>query len=302
MNRKHQKRHSRPYGCTYTSCDKSFGSKNDWKRHENTQHFQIETWRCREDSLTSKNKQCAKVVHRREHFQAHLKDHHHINDEEYIRAQTKNNRIGRNGQCGFWCGFCCEIVTLKKRGLEAWDERFSHIDDLHYKKGETIDSWVPLDEEVPKGFPRIHNQVVEECTTTPSPPSYEDEYESVITTREHSPRGEEIDGSITPQQLPCHARSRSPSLVRGNNEINITTTVTTTTTTSTPHGFDAVLASSSEHQQRQRHPPGQEKDTTPAPRLKVWYCCACMNGPFNCRIDDSCVVCQRKRCGLCVVQ
>jgi hypothetical protein len=44
--RKHLKRHKRPYGCTFQNCNKCFGSKSDWKRHENSQHFQMPTWRC----------------------------------------------------------------------------------------------------------------------------------------------------------------------------------------------------------------------------------------------------------------
>lgn len=149
--RKHKKRHTRPYGCTFTSCSKAFGSKNDWKRHENTQHYQIEAWRCHEESPASLIKQCAKVFHRREQFQAHLKDHHLIKDDEYVRAQTKLHRIGRNGQMKFWCGFCQKIVNLKASGLAAWDERFNHIDDYHFKQGRRIDEWYPLDKDIPKG-------------------------------------------------------------------------------------------------------------------------------------------------------
>ena len=32
------KRHTRPYGCTACECDKRFGSRSDWKRHEETVH------------------------------------------------------------------------------------------------------------------------------------------------------------------------------------------------------------------------------------------------------------------------
>ncbi|KAL8946991.1 MAG: hypothetical protein Q9222_006681 [Ikaeria aurantiellina] len=150
--KKHRKRHTRPYGCTFPGCMKKLGSKNDWKRHENTQHYQIETWRCHEYSKDSKIHQCADIFYRREQFQAHLRDKHQIQDEEHIRDQCKRHRIGRNGQSGFWCGFCKKIVELKSKGLEAWEERFSHIDDLHYKKGQTIYDWVPLDSDLPKGL------------------------------------------------------------------------------------------------------------------------------------------------------
>ncbi|RWA07760.1 hypothetical protein EKO27_g7355, partial [Xylaria grammica] len=45
--KKHEKRHEKPYGCTMPGCERRFGSKNDWKRHENTQHPMSETWRGR---------------------------------------------------------------------------------------------------------------------------------------------------------------------------------------------------------------------------------------------------------------
>ncbi|KAI4177993.1 MAG: hypothetical protein LQ343_000077 [Gyalolechia ehrenbergii] len=149
--KKHKKRHTRPYGCTYRGCSKKFGSKNDWKRHENTQHYQIEAWRCHEDSKTSAIGQCARIFYRREQFQTHLRETHK-RDEGYIREQCTSCRIGRNGQGAFWCGLCLGVVELRSKGLEAWEERFSHIDDLHYKKGQTIEEWIPLDSNLPKGL------------------------------------------------------------------------------------------------------------------------------------------------------
>lgn len=149
--RKHKKRHSRPYGCTFADCSKRLGSKNDWKRHENTRHYQVEAWRCHEPNPTSRINQCAKVFSRREQYQAHLRNQHKIKDEMEIRKRCQKHRIGRNGQNGFWCGFCRTIVTLTTKGLEAWDERFNHIDEQHFSKGLTIDNWYPLDKDIPIG-------------------------------------------------------------------------------------------------------------------------------------------------------
>ncbi|KAL8917037.1 MAG: hypothetical protein Q9208_008212 [Pyrenodesmia sp. 3 TL-2023] len=150
--RKHKKRHTRPYGCTFPGCSKKLGSKNDWKRHENTQHYQIETWRCHELSQTNSMGQCASIFYRREQFQSHLREKHGIEKDDDIRDKCRRHHIGRNGQTAFWCGFCKQIVELKTAGLDAWEERFSHIDDLHYKKGQTIYDWVPLDSDIPKGL------------------------------------------------------------------------------------------------------------------------------------------------------
>ncbi|KAL8834460.1 MAG: hypothetical protein Q9176_007484 [Flavoplaca citrina] len=149
--RKHRKRHTRPYGCTFPGCSKKLGSKNDWKRHENTQHYQIETWRCHEYSKSSPIGQCASIFYRREQFQGHLREKHQIQDDQNIQILCKRDRIGRNGQGKFWCGFCKKIVELKTKGLDAWEERFRHIDDQHYKQGQTIYDWVPLDGHVSKG-------------------------------------------------------------------------------------------------------------------------------------------------------
>ncbi|MCJ1288152.1 hypothetical protein MMC26_007507, partial [Xylographa opegraphella] len=142
-------------------CDlnKSFGSKNDWKRHENSQHpqhNQLDTWRCNEPTPTSEIYQCAKVSYRRDDFQDHLRVDHKINDEAHIQERCKKSRIGRNGQGGFWCGFCKEVVKLHTRGLEAWDERFNHIND-HFKRELSIANWYPVDKDVPKGLLKTSN-------------------------------------------------------------------------------------------------------------------------------------------------
>jgi hypothetical protein len=149
--KKHEKRHSRPWGCTSNDCHKTFGSKNDWKRHENSQHFQLETWRCHEHVASSKIGECARIFFRKDPYQAHLRRDHSITDEEYIKEQSRQRLIGRNNQSNFWCGFCKEIIKLKKRGLDAWDERFNHIDDNHFKRGQSIEDWYPLDKDLPKG-------------------------------------------------------------------------------------------------------------------------------------------------------
>ena len=129
-------------------------------------HWQAEAWKCAEPRenpklntdpahLKVQNKtkhQCGQVFYRREQFQVHLDEMHKVKNSEYTRQQCKLRRVGRNGQKGFWCGFCQTVVSLKKRGLEAWDERFTHIDDEHFKKGEKVEAWYPMDKELPKGI------------------------------------------------------------------------------------------------------------------------------------------------------
>lgn len=44
------------------------------------------------------------------------------------------------------------MVELKRRGPEAWDERFTHIDVEHFQKGKRVEEWFPMDKELPKGI------------------------------------------------------------------------------------------------------------------------------------------------------
>lgn len=168
VDSKHIKRHTRPYGCTFPNCARRFGSKNDWKRHENTMHYQIETWKCAElipqdggnrtrakipgTIGTTSGVQCGHLCYRRELFMEHLHEAHDLRDvqhKDYVKDQCKKRRVGRNGQCGFWCGFCKTVVQLEKTNTDAWDERFNHIDNEHFKKGDRVESWMPLAGEVP---------------------------------------------------------------------------------------------------------------------------------------------------------
>ena len=147
------KRHSRPYGCTFATCSKIFGSKNDWKRHENSQHFHLETWRCNEEKLDGG--ECAKVCYRRQTFQEHLKKDHSITADVAVKNKLEGCRLGRNCQARFWCGFCSKLIDLTKKGIGAWTERYDHIDD-HFmgRRGQPkqdIRDWVPVDSDKPRG-------------------------------------------------------------------------------------------------------------------------------------------------------
>ncbi|KAL1635534.1 hypothetical protein SLS56_001585 [Neofusicoccum ribis] len=146
---KHRKRHTRPYGCTFSKCFKKFGSKNDWKRHEGSQHFQVETWRC-EHQVSHEAPKCAEIFYESKVFEKHLRDSHRIADQVHIDTELRTRRIGRNGQSRFWCGFCQRIIELKTRFVEAWEERFNHIDE-HFKLKRPITEWLDIEANKPKG-------------------------------------------------------------------------------------------------------------------------------------------------------
>ncbi len=154
-SRKHQKRHAKPYHCTYANCEKSFGSKNDWKRHENSQHYQLEIWRCAERAADNLP-QCGKVCHRRESLQAHLRKDHGIHDLVVLDKKLADCRMGRNFGSRFWCGFC--QITIEPTGrAAAHSERFDHIDAHFNGKGmpkADIRDWKHVDAD-PSEFPDL---------------------------------------------------------------------------------------------------------------------------------------------------
>ena len=148
--RKHMKRHTRPYGCTFPKCHKRFGAKSDWKRHENSQHFQLESFRCQLPSPALKDP-CGELFYRAEIFKTHLQAEHKMTDLGQVNHEVKMRRIGKNGQGQFWCGFCQKIVRLEKKRNEAWDERFDHIDNHFSKEGRGIGEWLCVEAKKLKG-------------------------------------------------------------------------------------------------------------------------------------------------------
>ncbi|RGP58706.1 hypothetical protein FSPOR_11829, partial [Fusarium sporotrichioides] len=141
--KKHQKRHSKPYGCTFINCNKTFGSKNDWKRHESIQHYQLEIWVC--DCIkASTGEPCDKVCHRRESFRNHLTKEHQVSDPRELEEKVDTRRTGRHCDAHFWCGFCQETIKTKETD-NTWTKRCDHIDD-HFSGRDVpqrhISEWV----------------------------------------------------------------------------------------------------------------------------------------------------------------
>ncbi|KAM0198178.1 hypothetical protein ACHAPA_007276 [Fusarium lateritium] len=141
--KKHQKRHSKPYGCTFADCKKKFGSKNDWKRHESIQHYQLETWTC-DCTKPGSAELCAKVCYRRESFRSHLTKEHPALDPQKLEEKIDSCRKGRHCDTYFWCGFCLKTVNIKVVN-NSWAKRFDHIDDHFSGRGgpkRLIGEWV----------------------------------------------------------------------------------------------------------------------------------------------------------------
>ena len=193
------KRHSRPFACTFRGCGKSFGSKNDWKRHENSQHFQLELWKCGVIAPKSTGL-CGKLSFRRESHITHLKNAHNIIDKQEIQKWTNEAHIGRNNFKTFWCGFCPKerggiiikgcVVQLKKKGLDGWDERFDHL-GKHFEEGNHIKDYMFHEDDV---FGDLHSTEEDED---------EDEETEDIREEEDDDMGEErpiIESTAPPDE------------------------------------------------------------------------------------------------------
>lgn len=180
LNSKHLKRHSKPFGCTHDACNKVFGAKNDWKRHENSQHHQLECWKCDirchiTTFGTDAASICGKCFFRKADFVKHLKVVHGNTDGWLVnpdQASTTGDHVQATStmtgtrsvvqilvDChipkyhggAFWCGFCKKVIKLHgKVGIEGWDKRFDHI-AWHFEKDNlrVKDAWMRLEEPSP---------------------------------------------------------------------------------------------------------------------------------------------------------
>lgn len=88
----------RYYGCIFIGCSETFDNKNDWKRHENSQHFHLEMWRCDEGKPEADELPPADF---REHLKKAL---------QFVPQWS-------HGQGRFWYGFCTKLIDLTAK---AW--------------------------------------------------------------------------------------------------------------------------------------------------------------------------------------
>lgn len=156
---KHRKNHEKPYACTYPNCDKKFGKKIDWKCHETEDHFQCECWRC-DLPVPASNRQCCRLFTRKNDYVNHLEVEHDI-DQNNTRDFLLRNRIGRQGQSQYWCGFCRKIIPVQSTGKERQNERFDHIDFQHLKYAQRVDDWLPVSGHLTKRDQREEEERME---------------------------------------------------------------------------------------------------------------------------------------------
>jgi hypothetical protein len=149
------------YACTFTQCFKKFKNKSAWTKHENSQHFQQECWLCpfcpcnycnqvsmHENEVDNGQGQ-TRIFHNRCAYIKHLRSEHSADDDQ-VDQQIREQRIGRDCQSRFWCGFCGEIVPLQKKGVEGANERFDYIEG-HFRGGKQIANYIEMDGSGVKG-------------------------------------------------------------------------------------------------------------------------------------------------------
>lgn len=135
------------YECTSENCNKVFDMKNVWNQHKNSQHFQAERWWCHQFNDSSNIKQCTNLSWHWANFQQYLKNKHDIVDEDYHEKKLNACHLDTNRSLWFWCSFCQVTMSLFKKELKTWDERFNHIKS-HYRSEQNIKNWISVDKHL----------------------------------------------------------------------------------------------------------------------------------------------------------
>ena len=170
-HKKHEMRHTRPWICTAVSCDKRFGTKSDWQRHEKScnkrgREFIEPDSRerlhvCLEYDPKSHSRKCGFVHTSETYFKSHLKEAHHIVDEAALARLWRDYDMTADPGCG-WCGFCLNIVSFgespqrigsnknKDTGYGQYTARADHISEHVYREGRLMDSYVSLEYHLKK--------------------------------------------------------------------------------------------------------------------------------------------------------
>lgn len=297
--KKHLQRHKKPFGCTFDGCSKVFGSKNDWKRHEQSQHEQQECWRCHK---------CFEVFfHHQNHIINHMMEKHSVKRVDEATKQAKSRRIARNYQGQFWCGFCDKIIFHDLHGVEAINYRFDHIAN-HFKQEMSSSDWIEL-----RGCGKTKAVLKEESRMQSPANTEEDDEEDEDEIGEQRTQTEPGDcptssiasGSSTQSGISTERQSLS-HYSSSTTEVNFKSGCTDLR----PDQF----AINSHWVQKLE--PGQEAMSTssqytrPSRRVRSHapglvmaqfiVCCECDN-PYNIMSGRSCVPCNHKACPRCKV-
>jgi hypothetical protein len=137
--RKHVKRHTKPYVCTFPPCTSRHGSRSDWKRHEESQHAISESWLCSTRVLDGTR--CFTNFSSEHGLQCHLVVAHRMPASKITLELCEAMHLGENGVGRFWCGFCKDIISQEPRNdCNPREMRTRHVGD-HYDKDCAISDY-----------------------------------------------------------------------------------------------------------------------------------------------------------------
>ena len=133
---------NRAFPCPFAiyNCTATFGAKNEWKRHVNTQHMQTGYWRCDQCDQSERK---PNDFNRKDLFIQHVRRMHPLEVEKPTKTKSTSSRPAKNDpeeqklnaiasrclmpirdppeECA--CIVCDAVFT----GSTAWDERLEHI-------------------------------------------------------------------------------------------------------------------------------------------------------------------------------
>ena len=143
---------------------------------------------------------------------------------------------------------------MKKSGLEAWDERFDHIDDNHFKKEQTIDQWFPINKDLPIGMLR-DGRLLEGGEPPAQEPNSDDE-EQAAAEIEAEAEQDQNDGSNSSSSSGDDSETGSPNQTDDTSPSMLSELQRPTL----PKGTETQPISGSSNKSNQ------------APTRKVWFC------------------------------
>lgn len=146
--RKHLDRLVNMFFCT-SGCDMTFGSKDEWRRHENRVHWTFEKWKC----TLPENPETAKLCDYESCYSNPFKNHLKTNHLGFAGGRTGSIDVQgfkifkEDFPTTFWCGFCTHRLEINGDAVERIKGRLNHVED-HLKERNnwphgTADTWIP---------------------------------------------------------------------------------------------------------------------------------------------------------------
>jgi hypothetical protein len=132
----------RPFPCPLATygCNSTFASKNEWKRHVNTQHIKLGFWRCDICPPTTDPNDNQTFYYndfnRKDLFTQHLRRMHAASKDSNPEHQTRCLQSLRSPPPQSICLFCDRTFE----GPSSWEERMEHVGrHLEKDKNTTVD-------------------------------------------------------------------------------------------------------------------------------------------------------------------